>query len=575
MKRVLCILLAIACVMTLASCVGDTVSSSAVSKRPSSSSGSNTSSSSSTSSVQNSEESSQASSQVTSQDQPAVKPTTMTKRTAFYSPRQAVCVYTVSIEELDADTVSMLRSLQGLIARYDSAALYLINGSTDLFWKNYASGEMGIYFQSTTVENLIARYSSLIGGVVIYTPETFEYEAAFNMATQNDCLVATEQVARRYALTSIGQMSDVRNLYKDKRDAYERILSDGGKNWEYLYLSGEGSAFADYAYATGALMLSLDIQVDWERAMLQSLLQREGWSLPAVAFVENKTDGLVTLLSTYGFGALQVSGFSNSTFLSSATTSKKYAAKQPTVNAAGTDGSVYLSFLIRSGSLGDTVNGDYSVWSTQSGVTPASYEMPLALAELAPTVMLWYSDAAVDKSRLVARGWTDIDQKAMPYDIYRKWHNINNSLMSSVGLELVTTETLREDSIYGESYGDASNASGIFVTDGSGEGSAWFSEETPVIVSVNVKSLPALDLLLSSMTAQRRAQYYLIAVSAEVFSQPYTYEAVEPDAQVRTVYLSDVLLDHTSRDDVAIRTATAENLMQSAKLYYSTFSDRP
>ncbi len=574
MKRVICILLAVACAISLAACVGDTASSSVPSKSPSSSSASITSSSSDPS-VQNSEGSSQASSVVTSQDEPVGRPATMTKRTAFYSPRQAVCVYTLSIEELDADTVSMLRSLQGLIARYDSAALYLINGSTDVFWKNYASGEMGVYFQSTTVEKLISRYSSLIGGVVIYTPATFEYEAAFNLAVQKDCLVATEQVANRYALNSIGQTSDLRNLYKDKRDAYEHILADADRTWEYLYLSGEGSAFADYAYATGALMLDLDMQVDWERAMLEVLLQREGWSLPAVAFVENKTDGLVTLLSTYGFGTLQVSGFSNSTFLSSATTSKKYTAKQPTVNAAGTDGSVYLSFLIRSGSLGDTVNGDYLVWSTQSGVIPASYEMPLAFAELAPTVMLWYSDAAVDKSRLVARGWTDIDQKAMPYDIYRKWHNINNSLLSSAGLELVTTETLREDSIYGESYGDASNASGIFVVDGSGEGSAWFSEKTPVIVSVNVKSLPSLDALLSSMTAQRRAQYYIIALSPATFSQPYTYEAIEPDSQALTVYLSDVLLEHTSRDDVAVRTVTAENLMQSADLYYSSSSDRP
>ena len=574
MKRLICILLALMCLASLVACDSDTGSSSRPSKRPSSSSSvSNDPSSSSSSSP--SVQSPESSSQVSSQQPPVIRPTTMTKRTAFYSPRQAVCVYTVSAEGLDADTLSMLRSLQGLIARYDSAALYIIEDSADLFWKNYASDEMGIYFQSATVESVIARYSSLINGVVIYTPETYEYEVAFNMAVQSDKLIATEQVARRYALTAIGQISDVRNLYKDKQAAYSQLLYDSGEAWEYLCLSGEGSDFADYAYATGALMLNLDMQVDWEKAMLESLLQREGWSLPAVAFIEQKPDGLVTLLSTFGFGALQIGGFSNATFLSSVTTAKKFNAKQPSVNTAGAEGTAYLSFLIRSGTLGDTVKSDYAVWSAQSGNIPASYEMPLALAELAPAVVMWYSDASVDKSRLVARGWTDIDQKAMPYELYRKWHNVNNTLMSSVGLGIVTTENLREDSIYGENYGDASKASGIFVTDGRGEGFAWFSEKTPVIVSVNVKSLPALDVLLSSMTAQRKPQYYIIALSIDTFSQPYTYEATEPDTQARTVYLADVLSDHTSREDVAIRAVTAENLIESAKLYYSSTSDRP
>ncbi len=573
MKRIICILLAVLCMASLVACDSDTGSSSHSSKRPSSASSSSdepSSPSSSLPSVQNSDASSQVSSQL-----PEVRPTTMTKRTVFYSPRQAVCVYAVSTEGLDTDTVLMLRSLQGLVARYDSAALYLIEDGADLFWKNYASGEMGVYFQTATVESVIARYSSLIKGVVIYTPETYEYEVAFNLASQNDKLAATEQVARRYALTSMGPISDVRNLYKDKRDAYEKLLAESGRAWEYLCLSGEGSDFADYTYATGALMLDLDIQVDWERTMLEGLLQREGWSLPAVAFVEEKPDGLVTLLSTFGFGALQVSGFSNATFLSSVTTAKKFTAKQPSVNSAGAESTVYLSFLMRSGSLGDTVNSDCVVWSAQSGSHPVSYEMPLALAELAPAVVMWYSDASVDKSRLAARGWTDIDQKAMPYELYRKWHRVNNTLLSSVGLNLVTTDSLREDSIYGESYGDASDASGIFVTDGSGEGFAWFSEGTPVIVSVNVKSLPALDVLLSSITAQRRPQYFVIALSAETFSQPYTYEPIEPDTQPRTVYLPDILLDHTSREDVTVRTMTAENLIESAKLYYSSASDRP
>lgn len=572
MKRMLSVLAALMCTLSLTACDGGTAAVSRPSETLPTSSVPEQDSAPSSPSPSSNPTSSGVSSQ---EEETAERLSTMSKRTAFYAPRQASCVYTVSLDGLDTDTVTMLRSLQGLIARYDSAALYLIGGESDVFWKNYVSNEMGVYFQSTTVENLLSRYSSLIDGVVIYTSGTFEYETAFHLATDSDCLIATEPVARRYALTSLGHVTDVRNAYPSKQAAYEQILSDAGQRWEYLYLSGEGSAFADYAYATGALMLNLDAAVEWERVMLEALLSREGWELPAVAFAEQTTDGLVTLLSGYGFGALEVRGLANATVLSSVTTSKKYTPRRPSVGAAGTEGAAYVSFLIPSGSLGDTVNADYTVWSTQNGKIPVSYELPLALAELAPTVALWYSSAAADSSRLVARGWTDIDQKSMPYEIYRKWHTVNNTLMSSVGLDLVSTPSLREDTVYGESYGGASTAAGIFVTDGSGEGSVWLSEKTPVIVSVNIKSLPALDAFLSSLTVQRRPQYYLISVSGAVFSEPFTYETADAPGELKTIRLSDVLLEHTSRQDVSIQSVPAENLMRSGYLSYSADSDRP
>ncbi len=571
LKKLLCCFLSLMLVASLAACDSDGQASSTQTSSFGSSQGSDKPTSSSDTSSASSQSSSASSKPMV--QPPSVRPTTMTKRTAFYAPRQAVCVYTVSVEGLDADTLVMLRSLQGLIARYDSAALYLVDSTGDQFWKNYATDEIGIYFRNTTVDSVIGMYSRLISGTVLYTADTFEYEVAFNMATEKGYLIATEQVAHKYGLNMIGKTEDIRNLYKDKREAYDSILSDGDRLWEYLCLAGQGSAFADYAYAVGALMLDLDMQVEWERAMLERVIRREGWVLPAVAFTEGKTDDYLTLLSSFGFGALQVSGLSNATFLSSATISKKYTVKQPTVGAPDSAGTVCLSFLIESESLGDSVNLDYTVWSSQNGAIPVAYEMPLALAELAPSVILWYSDASAGSSRLVARGWTDIDQKAMPYDIYLKWHKINNALMPSVGLDIVTAETLREDSYYGESFGDASDAAGIFVLDSKGEGSAWLSEKTPVIVSVNAKSLPALDALLSSMTAPRKPHYYLITVSAEVFTQPYTYEATDLEPE-KTVYFSDILQAHTSREDVKFKTLTAENLLHGAHLYYLSDLDR-
>lgn len=497
--------------------------------------------------------------------EPETRPVTLTRKTAFYAPKQAACVYVVDVSDLDGDTVDMLRSLQGLLARYEDACVYLAGSDADRFWRNYAAGEMGIYFRSTTVESLLERFRDRIGAVMLYTPDTYEWEVALDLAFLSDAVVATEPVARRYGLTAYGRVTDLRGTYTDKQAAYTDVLTRLSEPVEYYYLAGESLAFADYAYAVHAPAFRLTGEA-WEFSFLASLLEREKAATPAVVFADGDASALRDRLSMAGFGLLAVGGFGNATFFSSASSTRRYTPKQPSVSAPAPDGTVNVSFLMTSGSLGDTLDGDYRVWSGQNGSLPLAYAFPTSLCELAPLVVSWYNAACAGDNRLVARGWCDVNEKAVSYEVYRKWHAVNNEMLASCGLDLTLTDALREDTVYGENYGAFSTAAGIFVTDGSGDGSVWRSKNTPVVVTVNVRTVPALEAWLASVSpAARRPLYFAVMMDLSVYAEPYEILPADPGDAPTYLTFAEVVRNAVEADGSAVRLMPVENLMEAGR----------
>ena len=511
--------------------------------------------------------SSALSGETSSQDEPptpTVRPSAMSRLTAFYAPRQASCVYTVDAASLDRDTVDMLRTLQGLLARCDAASFYLIGDESDYFWRTYAGSEMGVYFRQTTVEQLIGQFADRIGGLILYSADTFEYETAFDLAFLTDAVIATEEVARRYGLAAYGRVTDLRGAYADRQAAYADVAARMTEPAEYYYLSGTARSFADYAYAVHAPMFCFTGEA-WEASFLATLTEREGNPKPAVVFADSDAPALRDRLSMAGFGLLNVNGFANATFFSSVSSTRRYTPRQPTVNAPAPDGSVCVSFLLTSDSVGDALTVDYRVWSEQNGSIPVAYAFPVALCELAPMVTAWYNAACAGNSRLIARGWCDINEKIVSYDVYRKWHDVNNAMLSACGTAVSLTDALREDTIYGEDYGAFSLADGILVTDGSGDGSVWKSKNTPVIVTVNARSLPALDAWLASAAATYRPLYFDVAVSMSVFAQPYEILPEDPADEPTYLSFDDVVNGHVDEEGSPLRLLSVENLMEAGR----------
>ncbi|MBP5617876.1 MAG: hypothetical protein J6X61_01835, partial [Clostridia bacterium] len=505
------------------------------------------------------------SSEESTQPEPTVRSATLTRLTAFYAPKQASCVYVVDVSGLERDTVEMLRSLQGLLARYEAASIYLMGSDADRFWHNYAANEMGIYFQPITVERLLERFRDRITALMLYTPDTYEWEVAFDLAFAADAVIATEEVARRYGMTAYSRVTDLRGAYADRQAAYADVLFRLNGPVEYYYLAGESRAFADYAGAVHAPTFRLTGEA-WETSFVASLTEREKDGTPAVVFTEEDASALRDAWSTAGFGLLTVGGFGNATFFSSASSTRRYTPKQPSGSAPAADGTVNVSFLLTSGSLGDTLDGDYRVWSGQSGSVPLAYAFPVSLCELAPLVVSWYNAASTGSNRLVAYGWCDINEKTVSYEVYRKWHTVNNEMLASCGLDLTLTDALREDTVYGENYGAFSTAAVIFVTDGSGDGSVWRSKNTPVIVTVNLRTLPALEAWLASVSpAARRPLYYAVMMDLSVYAEPYEILPADPGDEPTALTFAGVVRSAVEADGSAVRLMPVENLMEAGR----------
>ncbi len=554
LKRFLALISAAIMLMSLASCTLDPVDNS---------SRSDSSASSGEPSDADSSEPSESSDSSSEPDAPngELSPVRLKKLDVFYAPKQASCVYTVDISGLDADTVAALRLLQGLAARYDTAALYLIGGDSDRFWRDYCNGEIGVYFKAITPEQAAKRYLKLIKSLVIYTPDTFEYETALNLAFRRQALAVTAEVADAL-FSPVEERYDIRGIYADKKSAYEAVLTEVGEDFEFISLAGGYAEFDDYAFAVGALKLELSIDVDWEREMLVGLLSKESVKRPGVVLCTERSDRLRQLLGGCGFGLLNVHGFANATVLSSVTVSTKGVGKTSVLPVSTEAQTVNVSFVMTSDSLGDTLNSDYLTWTKTNPSFPVAYSISLSICELAPPVAMWYDANCVNNNRLVASGYTDMDERACSYDDYRAWHSVNNKLLSSFGLSIAATYTLREDIAYGENYGDWSAAAGIAVLDSTGDGSVWTSGPTPVIASVRVKTPAALEKWLSSVSAQGRAKFCIVELEPKLFYETLTLDL--GDFQTRQLTVDEVVTRCVSLND-SLRLAPIDTLFSRGK----------
>ena len=547
MKKVVCILLIMAfALLGVTGCVDSnhTVSSSASasSKQPSS----NQSASEGLSS-----ESAQSSSSSTSSSVQVDKlQSKMKKLTAYYAPVQASCVYTIDVTNLDKDTIDMLRSVQGYLAEYYNACVYFIESESDSFWIKYAESEIGAYFQEITPEKLIEKYISKLNGVVLYTPDTFEYGVAYNAASSLQYIIATKAVADKYGLSKLSNVKNLSGAYASKFDAYSALFSD--VEFEYVYLA-RSYDFADYAYAVDALVIDIDATNESDIAYLIEVLNRKQSDSVLTVFADYESDELINKLSLTGCGILNVDGFKNATFFSSVTIAKKFSVKQPSVNSAGSPQTVYLSFVVRSESLGNVLNMDYQIFLTENDM-PVSYEISSSIYELAPLVSLWYNSNAVSNKRVVAGAWCRIDEKNIPYETYKAWHKANNELISKLGIGVCVTDSLREDAIYGENYGYFSNATGVIVCDSTGEGYVWMSKNTPVIETNKILSITALNTWLTDVKSADDAQYYALLLDRGlVFDYTSNLKLPEVDALVKQYVMAD---------ESAFATSNIENILK-------------
>ena len=457
MKKIVAIFLAVLLVLSFTSCKGNEVSSD--------------SSSASDSAVETSSESSDIPLDGTSSlderytDMVARDEVALTKMyfgKVFYRPKQVAKIYLIDISEEDSDTVAMLYSLQGVVARNYGGAIYLDDGSdSSRFWVDYCSTEYGLNFDKATAGDVIKNFARYIKGAVLYSEDvSYEYTVAINMAIQSDYLVATgETISLINPVLSNKPLLDIRNQFSDKKSAYNYIIENciQTSSTRYLGLMSKKSAFLDYAYAVKALVVDFDFTEEWEAEMFSFIIGRPDWNQTAYVFSDRTaTTALQNAFSTDGFSIISVGNFYNCTMFSSVsanynTRTRKYDTEKLNANK------IYVSMYLNVESMADVQKTAYTVWNNKTSVSRISVEYFPVLYEIAPPIAKWYRQNHTSSDMLISAdlGCGSANLSLMDQKTAELFKENNRYFLNACGITVMTDGTdIKKADDYDEELND-------------------------------------------------------------------------------------------------------------------------
>ncbi len=488
----------------------------------------------------------------------------------FDSSRQ---VFVVDVTELDIDTVSLLKMIQGLVAKNESASIYYITCEADNFWMSYLKNELGVYFSEITVVQMLSMYADYVKTVVLYTPGTFEYEFAWNNALlRENAVCATYVAAKNCGLLYSAEVIDARGVFEDEQTAYDFML-DGlsNKTAPVITACSEYSRFADYAFACEAFMLpyKADSFNGDATADYLALLSSE---TPGVIYNDNSVNSdVLAVYSGAGYGSVPVGEFNNATVFSSIRIDYDFAPPK-VQNGNGKKDIVYLSIIIDSDNIGDVQNIGYTICNTKGKSYKLSFEISPIMYRIAPSMLLWYSLNTRQKgdSLVASGGWTDIDQSAISSDKYKLWHNVNNYLIDNCGINISSSYKLRD--VDDLTFDALTVADGVLCyNDINGMGEVDNSGKIPIISVNKSLTLKELEQCLEALNPNsNQPLYYACAIPVnEYFAKLPIYDGAPvlttdriPDGYYSTTEIVAVLKERLAS---SIKFVSPSQLMSYAK----------
>ncbi len=436
----------------------------------------------------------------------------------YKSARQ---IYVVDVTNYEKSLVLFLRQLQGVVAKYDSAAVYLVSNEQDRFWLNYMCDELGAYSTDVSAEEVVSLFNDYIDTLVFYTPGTFEFYAAWNDAVRRDKAVCVDySVAAQFSLLDTKEFIDIRGVFASETQAYETLfemIELDDEHHSFVSLN-EDSAFIDYAIALDAYLLPV-YDNEWSKEFTSNVLSKCELEHPGVFYTEYEAKEYINIFSENGFGNIAVAEFGNSTVFSSVKTT--YVPDKIKVkNTSGKKGNVYISLLIESDSLGDAFNSSHSVCDLNREDYCVSVQYPIVLSRLAPATLLWYSlNTKQNDDSIVSDGdWSVINYDLMPDELYKKWHEINNNLLSACGMKVNVAGGYTESDL-NNNYINFSKSDGVLFNNSLSQSGAYAKpKKIPVVYYSGVQNLSELEMLLKNIVADNTCPlYYVFTLTAEQY----------------------------------------------------------
>ncbi len=366
----------------------------------------------------------------------------------FYRPKQVADIYHIDISEENSDTIAMLYSLQGVVAKNHGGAIYLDDGSdASRFWVDYCSTEYGLNFDKATAGEVIKKFARYIKGAVLYSTDiAYEYTVAQNIAIGSDYLVATsETISLVNPVLSTKPLLDIRNQFADKKSAYDYIIENclQTSSTRFIGLMGKESAFSDYVYSVKALVLDFDFSEEWEAEMLGLIIGRPDWNETAYVFSDRTVStALQNVFSTDGFSIISAGNFANCTMFSSVsakynTRTRKYDMEKLTSNK------IYVSMYLNVDSMADVQNTAYTVWNSKTSVSKISVEYFPVLYELAPPIAKWFKQNRTSSDMLISAdlGCGSANISLMDEKTAELFKENNKYFLESSGITVITDGT--------------------------------------------------------------------------------------------------------------------------------------
>lgn len=383
---------------------------------------------------------------------PPVTLGTMTMGDLFFKPKQAASVLFVDTVTLETEEIAALRCLQGLVARTENAAIYLIGNYTDRFWYDYIKDDYGIVFIKTNFEEIFQKYEKLIKSLVIYDKEKadFQFGVAQTYASINNGIAVDMETYEkiRYFFDEI-ETIDLSNEIATPTDAINYItdkLYDKCKH-NYIGIVDITSEINDYLYATNTIAVSVDIEDKEQVSAFKKLLKKK-FQFSAIAFSDNLQ--FSNIVSKYNFGILSSNGFSNSTFFSSFPTRTKMFSQPKSTDKMAAKGKTYISICINNDDKIPAIsNMKNLIGNVIRGSTPINIEINPALYELAPTILSWYYNNRNSYTCFISSGsgLININTENFNQTEIDNLFKIENHLLKNSGFDILSSHCNKLDDI--------------------------------------------------------------------------------------------------------------------------------
>ena len=478
----------------------------------------------------------------------------MQLQTLYYKPQMAPAVYCVDARTLSDTRRAVLHCIQGLAARNDAACIYIITDSNDTFWRDHTRDDYGVIFKNISYSELCGKYADQIKVLAVYDEtSSYQYAVAQTYASVYDGVVvprsALESLRHTFPQAEIVSLDETLTDPGQAADwMIENLLPSCNKN--YIGIADIDSAYNDYLYATKTATLTVNPEDAAQTAALKKLLSQTGYILPAVAMTDN--DAFVALLSEHGFGALDLGGFSNVTFLASFPVPESDASSPVFTSQLTTGIRAYISICIQNGDLPANDALHTLMRSATRGSTPISVELNPSFIELAPPVFAWYNTGRRASTAFYSAntGYMQIDADKMSASVLQSFLLINRHFLNQCGLTVLSVDTISAEKI--PLFSDQLYLNGILS---SGIQSSKIVHEVPMIRCIPVDQLETYTDY--ALPQSEHVQFICLYISAsQLGSDPFEQ-------------LEKLVNQYQEQNDGKVEFLLAGNLIKTFQDYYN------